>query len=103
MDFTYEKYFLNVNFNKEIQIQTSWIYFLPFDWEIRKSIWLTVLTNSGLANSQWLAAMGFPSPTRNAAGRVIVNSRSLVNTEIKNVAASARVLREKEKSINRLK
>ena len=37
-DFTFEKSVLRVDFNLEIQIRISWIYSLPFDWEIRKRI-----------------------------------------------------------------
>ena len=47
-DFTSEKSVLRVDFNKEIQIQISWISFLPFNWEIRKRICKTFLVNSGL-------------------------------------------------------
>ena len=43
-DFTFKKSVLNL----EIQIQTSWIFSLPFGWEIRKRICKTVLVNSGL-------------------------------------------------------
>ena len=41
-----------MDFNTEIMLRyLFWIFFLPFDWEIRKRIWKTVLKNSGLARS----------------------------------------------------
>ena len=47
-DFIFQKFVLRVDFNLEIQIRISWIYSLPFDWEIRKRICKTVLVKSGL-------------------------------------------------------
>ena len=47
-DFASEKSVLMEDFNQEIQIRISWISFVPFDWEIQKRIFKTILVNSGL-------------------------------------------------------
>ena len=55
-DFTSEKSLLRLDFSWEVQIRISWISFLPFDWEIRKRIYKTVLVNSGLLFANYACA-----------------------------------------------
>ena len=47
-DFTSNKTVLREDFLTEIQIQISWISFLPFDWEIQKRIRKTILVNNSI-------------------------------------------------------